>query len=158
AASAHGLPTIGTRARARKARANALWDQERTVAFDEIVERLRRMAPGNVRCMYCESNEASDIDHFWPKNMYPGRAYTWDNYLWACSICNSNKRDQFPTDERGQPLLITPMEEDPRDHLELRPKTGKYAALTPKGEHSIQVFGLWRRPLEDARAGAWHSV
>lgn len=129
------------------------------MAFDEIKERLERMAPGGGQCMYCESGEASHIDHFWPRATYPDRTYDWSNYLWACAVCNSNhKRDQFPLDSSGQPLLVNPVDEEPRDHLELSPGTGKYVGLTLKGEQSIRVFGLWRRKLERSRRDAWLSV
>ena len=68
----------------------------------------------------------------------------------ACSCCNSNyKREQFPWDAAGAPLLIDPTAQDPREHLRLSVRTGKYVAKTPKGEKSIDVFGSegtsWRR-------------
>ncbi len=157
--SAAGLTTTTEQFQAQKAEARRLWDQEGTVAFNEIKECLTRMAPGDGQCMYCESGEASHIDHFWPKATYPDRTYDWSNHLWACSVCNSNhKRDQFPIDESNQPLLINPVEEDPREHLELSPKTGKYVGLTCKGKQSIHVFGLGRGTLERSRKRAWSTV
>lgn len=151
--------TVAARVRARRAEAKRLWDQERTKAFEEIERKLRRASPGNEFCMYCESGEGSDIDHFWPKKRYPARAYTWENYLWACSVCNSNyKREAFPRDANGAPLLINPLEEDPREHLQLSPRTGKYVSQTEKGRWSIEVFGLNRGRLEKSRQDAWNSV
>jgi uncharacterized protein (TIGR02646 family) len=114
------------------------------------------MAPGIENCMYCEYGEANDIEHFWPKSQYPHKAYEWPNLLLACSNCNSNhKRDQFPVDAAGNSLLIDPTAEDPREHLEFLPLSGKYEAITPKGEQSILVFGLARETLERARQDAW---
>jgi hypothetical protein len=98
-------------------------------------------------------------DHFYPRAKYPDQTYEWNNYFWACSVCNSNyKRDQFPVDDDGRPLLINPVEDEPRDHLDLSPKTGKYIGRTPKGEESIRVFGLARGTLERSRLHAWISV
>src|SRR5205085_1312682 len=65
------------------------------------------------------------------------------------------KRDRFPLDEEGKPLLLNPTLEDPREHLELSPTTGTFAAKTPKGCWSILVYGLNRKPLESGRADAW---
>ena len=115
--------------------------------------------------MYCEDSAATDIEHFWPKSQYPDRAFSWDNYLLACSGCNSNeKREQFPLDAAGQPLLIDPTVEDPRDHLTLSVRTGKYqprrrdSQESPKGKWSIKVFGLDRDILEKGRVDAWHTI
>jgi uncharacterized protein (TIGR02646 family) len=150
---------IAARTTARKAEANRLWDQEKHGAFQEIQAKLQQMAPGNGFCMYCESGEGSDIDHFRPKKTSPGLAYTWENYLWACSVCNSNyKRSEFPVDTDGSPLLINPVEEEPSLHLAFSPETGEYYALTPKGEQSNQAFGLYRETLLKGRKNAWFSV
>ncbi|PYQ59164.1 MAG: HNH endonuclease, partial [Acidobacteria bacterium] len=87
---------------------------------------------------------------------YPDRAFDWLNYLIACSECNSNhKRDQFPLDTAGQPLLVNPAEEDPLDHLSFSPSTGMYQPLSLKGGPSIQVFGLNRINLTRGRVDAW---
>jgi uncharacterized protein (TIGR02646 family) len=142
-----------------KAEARRLWEQEDTRAFAEIERTLQAMAPGHERCMYCESSEGSGIEHFWPRSTYPCLTYVWENHLWACSVCNSNhKRDAFPLDEQGAPLLINPTEEDPLAHLDLDPHTGKYVGKTRKGEESIRVYGLGRGPLVKMRRQAWDSI
>jgi uncharacterized protein (TIGR02646 family) len=144
----------------KRAEAARLWSLQRNSAFDEIRTKLHRMAPTPEHCMYCEHNEGTDIEHFWPKSSYPGRAFEWLNYLLACARCNSNfKRAQFPLDEAtGQPLLIDPTVDDPRDHIALDPVTGSYGALTPKGEASIRIFGLNRAGLTTARKRAWAAI
>lgn len=153
-------PSRSKCARARKGEARRLWDQKAEKTFEEVRETLRQMAPGVERCMYCESNEATTIDHFWPLRRAPCRAFDWNNFLLACSACNSNKRDRFPR-KHGRPLLINPTDEndDPLDHIVLTP-TGKYVPLpdSEKGAPSIKVFGLDRGPLEQSRENAWASV
>ncbi|HEY2294308.1 MAG TPA: HNH endonuclease [Thermoanaerobaculia bacterium] len=117
------------------------------------------MAPGIERCMYCEDSHGTAIEHFWPRAGYPDRAFDWLNYLIACSGCNSNhKRDQFPLDAAGQPLLVNPAEENPLDHLSFSPSTGLYQPLSPKGDPSIQVFGLNRISLTLGRVDAWTAL
>jgi uncharacterized protein (TIGR02646 family) len=114
------------------------------------------MASGLERCMYCEDSEGTAIEHFWPKSVYPERAFDWLNYLIACSRCNSNfKRDQFPLDAAGAPLLVNPSEEEPLDHLSFSPSTGRFEPRSPKGDPSIDVFGLNRTTLTKGRASAW---
>jgi uncharacterized protein (TIGR02646 family) len=139
-----------------RALAGRFWELQDNKAFREIREVLLQMASGVERCMYCEDSAASAIDHFWPRSDYPERAFDWLNYLLACSICNSNfKRDRFPLDEHGQPLLFDPTAEDPLGHLELTPTTGTLATKTPKGSWSILVYGLNRTALEIGRANTW---
>jgi len=145
--------------------AEHLWGLKENLAFEEIRTKLQSMATGLQRCMYCEDSVGTDIEHFWPKSKYPERAFSWTNYLLACSGCNSNeKRDQFPLDGAGLPLLVDPTREDPRTHLVLSVRTGKYKPRTHegveslKGQWSIKVFGLDRDILEKGRTDAWHTI
>jgi uncharacterized protein (TIGR02646 family) len=141
-----------------RSEAARLW-KLRGKSFDEVREVLGRMASGRDRCMYCEDSEGTAIEHFWPKATYPERAFDWLNYLLACTLCNSNfKRDRFPLDHAGQPLLVHPIEDEPLDHLALSPSTGKFTGLTLKGEQSIPVFGLDRTNLEKGRLDAWTAL
>lgn len=126
-----------------KADADARWKRKPKAAFAEVRRSLEQMATGRSRCMYCEDSMGTDIDHFWPKSNFPAKAFTWENYLLACSFCNSNqKRTLFPLDTNGNPLLLDPTAEDPELHLNLLPATGDFAHTTPKGDESIKVFGL----------------
>lgn len=135
-----------------------LWRQQKNRPFREIRDQLDRMATGIARCMYCEDSQGSSIDHFWPKAGHPHRAFDWTNYLLACSICNSNaKRNQFPLDAGGQPLLIDPTADDPLDHLTLT-SLGVIRATTQKGHKSIGVFHLDRKKLERGRQRAWQAL
>jgi uncharacterized protein (TIGR02646 family) len=142
-----------------RVRAASLWEQQSNKAFREIRKTLGKMASGLERCMYCEDSEGTAIEHFWPKAAYPERAFDWLNYLIACSRCNSNfKRDQFPLDGAGTPLLVNPSEEDPLDHLYFTPTTGLFDPKSPKGTSSIEVFGLNRATLTKGRGNAWTSL
>jgi hypothetical protein len=106
--------------------------------------------------MYCGDNLGTDVDHFEPISSAPFRTFEWINHLLACSFCNSNqKRQLFPRDKSGRPLLIDPTSDDPSQHLALTLSTGKYRALTPNGTASIDTFGLNREDLARGRAGAF---
>jgi hypothetical protein len=109
--------------------------------------------------MYCEDSMGTDIEHFEPRQLAPVRTFDWTNHLWASSYCNSNaKRTQFPVDEQGASLLIDPSVDDPREHLQLSPRTGTFVSVGPKGQQSIDVFGLNRYICERGRANAWTSI
>lgn len=146
----------------RYAESTRLWDQcggHNTMR--SIREKLHAMASGRERCMYCEDSEGHAIDHFVPRRQAPEEAFTWENLLYACAHCNSNfKRERFPRDGQGQPLLIDPTSEDPLEHLVLTPTTGKFLprAGSSKGQPSIETFGLSRDTLETGRRDAWVVV
>jgi uncharacterized protein (TIGR02646 family) len=58
------------------------------------------------KCAYCEAPTAvvahADVEHFRPKGVYWWLAYCYDNYLFACQICNQSfKGDRFPVDDEN---------------------------------------------------------
>lgn len=117
--------------------------KSRSQEFSTIKKQLYSMAYGHRLCMYCESSHGTDIEHFFPKKQYPTKAFEWDNYLIACSYCNSNlKRERFPLDPNNNPLLIDPSKDDPSTHLKLSLNTGLFFGITERGLSSIEVFDL----------------
>lgn len=141
--------------------ARALW--KRAVVRRNVHAPLRRllegMAPGFQRCMYCGDSQGTDIDHFEPLSRNPLRTFDWLNHLLACSTCNSNaKRDRFPVDGDGAPLLVDPTTEDPFDHLLLTLSLGVYVPRTAKGAATIDVCGLNRPVLTQGRVHARRVV
>jgi uncharacterized protein (TIGR02646 family) len=118
-----------------------LWSGKASAAFDEIKATLKEMCVAVEICVYCENNEATDIEHIYPKKLYPGKAFNWENYVLACGKCNSHhKSDKFRifplknsadiedvTPPRGtyrQPanddaLFLNQRKDDPLDFLEL---------------------------------------
>lgn len=119
-----------------------LWRKKPRATFDEVRGTLEEMATGRARCMYCEDSLGTDIEHFYPRARYPRRAFSWTNYLLACSHCNSNlKRHRFPFLDR-RPALLDPTADDPFEHLVFIPLTGELCPTGSKGQPSIDVFGL----------------
>ena len=65
----------------------------------------------NGKCAYCEANTEvaahGDVEHFRPKSVYWWLAFSFDNYLYSCQICNQTyKSDSFPI---SGPLLTAPV-------------------------------------------------
>ncbi|MEV4991139.1 HNH endonuclease [Pseudarthrobacter sp. LMD1-1-1.1] len=138
-----------------KATAASRWDTKSSKEFSVVKDALRKMCSGIERCMYCEDSLGTDIEHFWPKSKYPHHAFSWENYLLACSHCNSNeKREDLPLDEAQEPLAINPSLDDPLEHLALLP-SGEYVCRTVQGIASVELFGLNRPQLVSARRVAW---
>lgn len=135
------------------------------------------------KCAYCETlprpGSHGDVEHFRPKRHpqddpgHPGYywlAYEPRNLLPCCEACNrapgkarrfpiSGVRAAAPGDELdGElPLLVHPIEDDPAEHFEFV-DTGAVAARSPRGKESLQVYGLNREHLREARLGAIADV
>jgi len=107
--------------------------------FDVVKSHLDTICCGARRCGYCEDSCADEVEHIWPKDIYPDRTFRWSNYLYACGPCNAPKGNNFAiyrsTDGRrvdvtpargqvrrtpapqGDPLLIDPRCDDPLEYL-----------------------------------------
>ena len=62
--------------------------------WQECKEPLKKLS--HDKCYYCEIvQERSDdaVDHFRPKSLYPWSAFDANNYRFACTYCNSRRRD-----------------------------------------------------------------
>ncbi len=69
---------------------------ERKEAFETIKAKLIDMCVSVKICNYCEHNEATDIEHLYPKSHFPERTFEWENYILACGTCNTHhKSDNF---------------------------------------------------------------
>lgn len=93
-----------------------LWNKYRK---NYVQEALYTMFHG--KCAYCESKighiDYLHIEHYRPKSKYPELTFQWENFLAACTKCNTNKGDTFPLDEAESPLLIDPCIDNPAQHM-----------------------------------------
>jgi uncharacterized protein (TIGR02646 family) len=61
------------------------------------------------KCWYCESRQSrSDnaVDHFRPKSEYPWYAFSYENYRFSCSFCNSLHRNLITGKSQGKGTLF----------------------------------------------------
>ena len=114
--------------------------------FKAVKKSLDRMCSGARRCNYCEDSAADEVEHFYPKDLYPEYCFAWGNYLYSCGRCNGthkiNKFKIFKEDTRdvnditpprknrqyerppsGDPLLLDPRNDNPLDYIKLNLKT-----------------------------------
>ncbi len=109
------------------------------------------------KCAYCESTMGvagdGNLHNFRPKSKFPELAYDWNNLFVVCPICSSNKRDQFPLDNRDAPLLVDPTAEDPGKSISFD-QTGAAYPKNHRGEVTIAILALNRPELVKARGFA----
>lgn len=170
-------------------KAQARWKSKKggaagKVAFAEIKQALIHMTVSIQACSHCEYSEGEDIEHIYPKALFPERAFVWDNYLLACKTCNTTfKRDGFAvfdpagsdkpvylTAQTPNPpptadgLLLNPRSpQSPLDFLELDftrmplflPKLGLSKRDAQRATYTCDLLKLNTRPeLRDARQAA----
>lgn len=134
------------------------------------------------KCCFCESKithiSYGDVEHYRPKGGYKQDdseplqplgyywlAYTWDNLLLSCTLCNQQyKKNLFPlldSDKRArshhddisleQPLLINPSVVNPQEHIGFREEIPYAINGNVYGQTTISVLGLDREELNEVR-------
>lgn len=76
-------------------------------------DRLKKVSHG--KCWYCEARqERSDnaVDHYRPKSLYPWLAFKLSNFRYACTFCNSVRKNPATGEASGKgdhfPLFNAP--------------------------------------------------
>lgn len=143
----------------------------RLVAYRDLRTVLEAACGDRRRCAFCSDSMGADVEHFWPKEEFPGRCFLFENYLLACAVCNRKKGSKFPRDAIGQPLLVNPVYDDPWDSLFFDSLTGMLSPrvvavsngsvqLSRKGSATIDVLGdvLNSEPVRIGRSANWARV
>jgi uncharacterized protein (TIGR02646 family) len=133
----------------RKKSANKKFRQERRKKWfkEEIIDKLKKMSGFGNRCMYCSNSASSDVEHFYPKSLFPEKIFDWDNMLWTCTPCNRKKGECFPVDQQ-QPLIIDPVLENVWEFLYIDQKFGMLIPRSDteihnnRAEKTIEILGL----------------
>lgn len=77
-----------------------------------------------------------EVEHFYPKSLYPEKVLEWGNLLPVCKVCNGKKGNIDP----NEVPLINPLTEEPLQHLTFQNYLCK--SLDAMGENSILYFDL----------------
>ena len=93
------------------------------------------------KCAYCEAPTAlvayGDVEHYRPKSVYWWLAYSYENYLLSCTLCNRKYKDtKFPTMNRKMP---GPHIRHNTTDAFIAQKAGKIAP-DPLDDNAVQAF------------------
>ena len=111
--------------------------------FDEVKAKLRLMSNSTYRCHYCEDSYSDEIEHIFPKDIYPEKTFVWVNYLYSCGPCNGPKSNQFSLiTAESQLLNVTPPRPLPPGHQFIRPPELLPALINPREEDPTQFIEL----------------
>ena len=107
---------------------------------DYISKQLLAMSKGKCcfsECKLVEEGKYLEVEHFYPKSIYPDEVLKWENLLPISSAVNKAKLDH---DTKIEPI-INPRFDDPKKHLAFR-SFGRYIGKTSIGEKTWRVLGL----------------
>ena len=110
----------------RSAKAKAMFPKKNTRAnkvYQEVKQCLTNMCNSTRRCVYCEDSIGDEVEHIYPKDLYPDKCFIWDNYVYACGPCNGPKNNKFAVFKASDGKFIA-----------VNPATGTAAIEPPKGE------------------------
>jgi hypothetical protein len=125
---------------ARRDLARKSYDASRRSAwFSPVVQVLRDLSGDGGLCMYCSSNEPSQIEHYRPLTVFPENAFQYENYLWTCDICNRQfKGERFPPNTEPGDTILNPIDDNVWDHYFLDERFGRLVKrLSP---HDLKPF------------------
>jgi len=94
--------------------------------FQEIKKCLTAMCNSTRRCVYCEDSLGDEVEHIYPKDIYPDKCFSWNNYVYACGPCNGPKNNKFAV-----------FKNDDGSFVEVNPPKGTPASEPPKGEAAL---------------------
>lgn len=148
-----------------------------------VVKQLRK--DFHDQCAYCEAKldfatSYFPVEHYRPKsaykkigdkeNKYPGYwwlAYDWSNLLLSCQVCNTYKSTYFPLAneskrdipnkkiEDEEPLILSPVDDNPYEHIVFRCEYALAKDSSPKGQTTIDICKLNRPELVNSRMNKW---
>jgi len=118
------------------------------------VKAIKRMIAGMSKghCAYCQSpagaDQAGQVEHFQPKNLFPTLAYDVGNYFLGCEACNTRKLDKWPSGGG----YVRPDEGKPERRFVFR-EDGTVTGAPGDGDADATVrdFELDRKGLRDTR-------
>lgn len=113
----------------RSAKAKAMFPKKNTKrnpVFKEVKERISEMCNSTRRCVYCEDSLADEVEHIYPKDLFPGKCFRWENYVYACGPCNGPKNNKFAV-----------FRDDTSEFTEVNPPSGEPATEPPAGQSAF---------------------
>ncbi|MBN8823266.1 MULTISPECIES: HNH endonuclease [unclassified Spirosoma] len=108
--------------------------------FDEVKKALTHMCSGARRCVYCEDSVADEVEHIYPKDLYPEKVFDWNNYVYACGNCNGPKNNKFAVfrADSGEFQAVNP----PRGTLSIKPPNGEAVLINPRLDDPLEFCML----------------
>jgi uncharacterized protein (TIGR02646 family) len=112
---------------------NSVWKKE------FIAKKILAMSNGKCafsECKLQEEGKYPEVEHFYPKSLYPNEVVKWENLLPISSACNKAKSNH---NTKNEPIL-NPRYENPQEYLYFQGY--RFKAKNAKGQLTIDVLNL----------------
>jgi len=128
--------------------------------FKPVINALRSLCGEGELCMYCSSNEPSQVEHYRPVSVFPEQAFDYENYLWTCDICNrTHKGERFPPDTEPGAQILNPLDDNVWDYFFLSEQNGRLVRkfdianndFLPRATSTCNVVGIDRENVQKKR-------
>jgi len=106
--------------------------------FQEVKKCLTALCNSTRRCVYCECSLGDEVEHIYPKDLFPDKCFDWNNYVYACGPCNGPKNNKFAVFKSTN-----------GDFVEVNPPKKTPSSEPPKGE-AVLINGRVENPLDFA--------
>lgn len=112
--------------------------------FVVVRSSLAKMHGDLIRCAYCEDSVADEVEHLFPKDIYPERVFSWKNYAYACGPCNGPKSNNFSIFRTadGLEINVTPPKPKPLGWVHAPPPPGDALLINPREEDPLNFLWL----------------
>ena len=119
-------------------------NKKTNATFKIVREKLVKMHGDLIRCAYCEDSVADEVEHLYPKSIFPERVFKWSNYTYACGPCNGPKNSKFRLFRSidGQEIDITPPRRKPPGWVATKPPKGVPLLIDPRRENPLDFLWL----------------
>ncbi|HAU4284891.1 TPA: hypothetical protein F6W46_19545 [Citrobacter freundii] len=113
----------------------------------------------NEKCAFCECLPSEgggyiQVEHFYPKSIFPAECFSWGNFLPSCGLCNNSKG----TLDTSLNFILNPYYDDPSTHLKVNLLRFKPKDQSKVGDLSIQKLDLNSRRLIRARDSVLQNI
>ncbi len=112
----------------------------KTKFLEDAVSKIAYGKCAYSECRLGEEGKYTELDHFYPKSLFPDKVVEWGNLLPANKKCNVTKGNHNP---QAEPI-INPCVDDPKDHLYI--SGFRFYPKTEIGKRTIEVVALNDRP------------
>lgn len=116
------------------------YNKKENKTFDSVKIALDLMCSGARRCCYCEDSQGNQVEHIYPKHIYPEFTFWWDNYLYACGVCNGPKSDKFAVFSYSDGVFFNV--QPARNQELIKPIDGEVVLINPRIENPLNFLWL----------------
>jgi uncharacterized protein (TIGR02646 family) len=119
------------------------YQNQKTKVWDQPYIKKNLLKMSDEKCCYCEckvteESKYLEVEHFFPRHIYPEKVLEWENLLPSCKRCNGKKGSH----DTGIIPLIHPVNDNPKEHLYFKNYQIRAKKNSKLGEITVDILDL----------------